>query len=137
MALNFLKKEINSKKRKQDEMLPPTADNTSQWVTRGVAEKEREKAYLAEQAKIEEEHRAVRQLEPTQNIPQLLFDFLAPMLISCLNCSPTHRKWPNSPNSTPRRMNLELLLAHNRYAKKLGNESNCSLLQLISNLKRV
>lgn len=60
MALQFLKKEINNKKRKNDEMLPPTPEKSAQWVTRGDLEKEREKAYLAEQAKIEEERRAVR-----------------------------------------------------------------------------
>jgi pre-mRNA-splicing factor 18 len=57
MALNFLKKEINNKKRKAEEMLPPAAAKGSQWVTRGELEKKREMEYMAEQAKLEEERR--------------------------------------------------------------------------------
>lgn len=60
MALNFLKKEINQKKRKAEDMLPPSTDKSSAWVTRGDLEREREKAYLAEQSKLEEERRIVR-----------------------------------------------------------------------------
>lgn len=60
MALNFLKKEINNKKRKADEMLPASAGNGSHWTTRGDLERERERAYMAEQAKLEQERKAVR-----------------------------------------------------------------------------
>lgn len=84
MALNFLKKEINSKKRKVDEISPAPTDKPSSWVTRGELEREREKAYVAEQAKIDAEHRAVR-LEMTTFVPpccrtQFQSSFYPPML---------------------------------------------------------
>jgi hypothetical protein len=60
MALNFLKNEINNKKRKAEAMLPPPSSSNGPWVTRGDLEKERERAYLEEQAKIEEARQAVR-----------------------------------------------------------------------------
>lgn len=60
MALNFLKKELNNKKRKADEMLPASTDKASSWTTRGDLERQRERAYLEEQAKLEQERKAVR-----------------------------------------------------------------------------
>jgi len=59
MALNFLKKELNSKKRKAEEMLPASTEKDSKWVTRGDLERERERAYKEEQAKIDRERREV------------------------------------------------------------------------------
>lgn len=80
MALNFLRKEINNKKRKAEEMNSPVTGNGSQWVTRGQLEKQREAAYLEEQAKLESERKAVRHMN--SNCENFIVFIITPYLCS-------------------------------------------------------